>query len=297
MQNSLIEKLEQDPEIEIKYNQPLKKYTSFKIGGPTKIFIIPKTVKALQKTLPYFEPQETFILGAGSNIIVSDQGISKVVIYTGQLNNITIKDKLVSAQSGAALIEVSKQAANSSLTGLEFASGIPGSIGGALYMNAGAYGGEIKDIIKQAEFINYAGQKIVLNKKELKLSYRDSILQHKPLVATKVSFSLDDGNLNNIKAKIAELTDKRWSKQPMDSPSAGSMFKRKSGHYPGALIEKAGLKGCQVNGAKVSSKHAGFIVNHNNAQAKDVKKLVKKIQTTVYNKFSIKLETEPNFID
>ncbi len=297
MQNSLIKKLEQDPEIEIKYNQVLKKYTSFKIGGPTKIFIIPKSVKALQRILPYFEPQETFILGAGSNIIVSDQGISKVVIYTGQLNNITIKDKIVSAQSGAALIELSKQAANSSLTGLEFASGIPGSIGGALYMNAGAYGGEIKDVIKQAEFINYAGQKIVLNKNELKLSYRDSILQRKPLVATKVSFSLDYGNPDNIKAKIAELTDKRWSKQPMDSPSAGSMFKRKSGHYPGALIEKAGLKGYQVNGAKVSSKHAGFIINHNNAQAKDVKKLVKKIQTTVYNKFSVKLETEPKFID
>ena len=296
MKKEIIKKFKTDSEIEIKYNQALKEYTSFKIGGPTEVFIIPKTVAALKRLLPAFNPEDTFILGSGSNIIVSDQGISKVVVYTGKLNKISITGNLITAESGASLIEVSKKAANASLTGLEFASGIPGSIGGALYMNAGAYGGEVKDIIKEAEFIDYSGQKVLLPKKELKLSYRDSILQHKDLVATKVTFSLAKGNLKEITTKIKELTEKRWTKQPMNSPSAGSMFKRKAGHYPGALIEKAGLKGYEINGAKVSEKHAGFIINQNNAQAKDVKKLVAEIQAKVYDKFSIKLETEPKFI-
>ncbi len=296
MKKTIIKKFKNNSDIEIKYNQMLKEYTSFKTGGPTEFFIIPKTINALKKVLTTFKQEETFILGSGSNIIVNKQGISRVVVYTGELNKISITNNLITAESGASLIEVSKKAANASLTGLEFASGIPGSIGGALYMNAGAYGGEIKDIIKEAEFIDHSGQKILLPKKELKLSYRDSILQHKNLVATKATFSLAKGSLKEIKAKIKELTEKRWAKQPMDSPSAGSMFKRKAGHYPGALIEKAGLKGYEINGAKVSEKHAGFIINQNQAQAEDVKKLVRKIQTEVYDKFSIKLETEPKFI-
>ncbi|MFW6000725.1 MAG: UDP-N-acetylmuramate dehydrogenase [Halanaerobium sp.] len=298
--NSLTKKLEKINCLKVEKNIKLKNFTSFKVGGPADLFLTPKNIIAVQQLMPLVERSDLpyFILGRGSNLIASDKGYRGIIIYTGKLNNYNIKNNIITAETGIELKELAEIALNESLSGLEFASGIPGSLGGALYMNAGAYNGEMKDIIKSAVFVNYQGKIIEKENKDLELNYRTSILQNKNngWFAVKVIISLKKDSKKNIKAKMEKLYQKRWNKQPMELPSAGSIFKRPPGHYTGALIEKSGLKGYQIGGAQVSNKHAGFIVNKENATAQDIINLIEKIKKEVYKNSGVQLEVEPRFL-
>ncbi|PRX29431.1 UDP-N-acetylmuramate dehydrogenase [Orenia metallireducens] len=282
----------------VKFDEPLKEYTTFKIGGPADILVIPNSIKELKEVLITIQDIDIpfFILGKGSNVIVGDRGFRGIVINTEKLNHIKVEGKEIISETGILLADVSDKALEVGLTGLEFASGIPGSLGGAIYMNAGAYGGMIEDVITEVRCLSYQGEELTLSKEELKLSYRHSILQDEPLIAVEARISLDYGNKKEIKAKIDDLTDKRWTKQPMEMPSAGSIFKRPENYYASALIDEAGLKGTRVGEAEVSKKHAGFIVNLGNASAEDVKNLIKLVQDEIYQKNGVKLEVEPRFI-
>ncbi|MCC3144387.1 UDP-N-acetylmuramate dehydrogenase [Halanaerobium sp. Z-7514] len=298
--NILSKKLEKINYLQLEKNKKLAEFTSFKVGGPADLLVRPQKIEAAQKLIPLIVQSELpfFILGQGSNLIVSDKGFRGCIIYTGDLDDYIIKGESISAESGIELERISEIALENSLSGLEFASGIPGSLGGALYMNAGAYDGEMKDIITSALFVNPKGELLKLSKKELELDYRSSILQNKSLnyLALKINLKLKKDKKENIKARMDELHQKRWSKQPMELPSAGSIFKRPKGHYTGALIEKAGLKGYQIGGAQVSKKHAGFIVNKGDATAKDIIKLIEKIKKEVYKMSGVQLEVEPRFL-
>ena len=298
MFKKLSTELEKLRDVVVQYHTPLKDYTSFRIGGPADIFLIPLQNRVLPKIIAILNnyQQDFFILGKGSNIIVGDQGIRGVVIYNARLNNIIIKDGQITAECGVTLAALAKQAMEAGLSGLEFASGIPGSLGGAIFMNAGAYGSEMKDIIVEVDVINNTGDVLTLNKQQLDLSYRHSILQEKSLIASRVKLKLAPGDREQIKAQMKKLNQQRQEKQPLEWPSAGSVFKRPDGYYTGPLIEKAGLKGARVGDAQVSQKHAGFIINRGNATARDVIELIKKVQREVYQNSGIKLETEPRYI-
>nr|WP_205739298.1 UDP-N-acetylmuramate dehydrogenase [Halocella sp. SP3-1] len=298
MINNLDKELKKINDLEVKYNISLKKYTSFKIGGPVNLFLVPITIRALQQTLPILNNHniEFFILGRGSNLIVSDQGYHGAVIYTGRLNNISIENTTITAETGIALSSLASKAQEAGLSGLEFASGIPGSLGGALYMNAGAYGGEMSNVVSSASVLDYKGNPETISKKDLQLSYRHSILQEKKLILTAVTLKLRPGNKAEIRQVMKELNQKRKDKQPLEWPSAGSIFKRPEGYYSGPLVEKAGMKGARIGDAQVSEKHAGFIINLGNATASDVKKLITKVQDKVYQTSGVKLEVEPHFI-
>ena len=298
MLKKLSTELEKLRDVVVQYHTPLKDYTSFRIGGPADIFLIPLQNRVLPKIIAILNnyQQDFFILGKGSNIIVGDQGIRGVVIYNARLNNIIIKDGQITAECGVTLAALAKQAMEAGLSGLEFASGIPGSLGGAIFMNAGAYGSEMKDIIVEVDVINNTGDVLTLNKQQLDLSYRHSILQEKSLIASRVKLKLAPGDREQIKAQMKKLNQQRQEKQPLEWPSAGSVFKRPDGYYTGPLIEKAGLKGARVGDAQVSQKHAGFIINRGNATARDVIELIKKVQREVYQNSGIKLETEPRYI-
>lgn len=295
---NLKNKLNNIKQLDVKYNISIKEYTSFKIGGPVDILAIPHSISALQNLLLTISEHNIspFILGKGSNIIVADRGYRGIIIYTGELKQITVEDNYLTAEAGITLSSLANKALSAGLTGLEFASGIPGTLGGALFMNAGAYGGEMKDVVKNATLLNYSGKVIDYNLENLKLSYRYSILQEQNLIAVKVKLRLKAGNKKEIKKKMKTLNSKRKEKQPLQWPSAGSIFKRPPGYYSGPLIEKAGLKGLRVGDAQVSEKHAGFIINLGNATAADVKALISKVQAEVYKKNGVKLEVEPRFI-
>ncbi len=285
-------------ELELKYDHQIKEYTSFKIGGKADIFAIPMSVSALEslvKTLGDFQVS-FFVLGKGSNIIVGDKGYRGVIIYTGELKKVIIKDNIIKAEAGISLASLANKALETGLSGLEFASGIPGSLGGALYMNAGAYGGEMQDVVKEASLLDYSGRRLVLKKEELDLAYRHSILQEKPLIAVEITLELKAGKAEEIREKMKDLNQRRKEKQPLEWPSAGSIFKRSPGYYAGPLIEEAGLKGLRVGDAQISEKHAGFIINLGNATAADVRELIEKVQEIVYRKKGVKLEVEPRFI-
>lgn len=298
MYDKIKKKLNNMKNLKLQYDTPLKEYTSFKIGGPVDILAIPEKPAVLQQLLILINNYQipVFILGKGSNIIVGDKGYRGIVIYMGKLNRVQINDTEIIAETGITLAALANKALEAGLSGLEFASGIPGSLGGALYMNAGAYGSEMKDVISRAQVIDYNGKKITMNNDQLKLSYRYSILQEKKLVTTNVHLSLYRGSKEKIKNKMKELNKRRKDKQPLDWPSAGSIFKRPEGHYTGALIENAGLKGLQIGDAQISEKHAGFIINRGNATAKDVKRLIEKVQDKIYKQNGVKLKVEPRFI-
>lgn len=298
--NSLTNKLEKINYLKVEINKNLAEFASFKVGGPADLFLIPQKVESLKKLMPLIIKSKLpyFILGRGSNLIISDKGYRGIIIYTEALNNYHIENNIITAECGLQLKEIADLAYSNSLSGFEFAAGIPGSLGGALYMNAGAYGGEMKDVIIKAQFVNQQGELIELSKKELKLNYRTSILQEESpnWIAVNVTIQLEQSDKKTIKNKMNELHEKRWSKQPMELPSAGSIFKRPPGHYTGPLIEDAGLKGFQIGGAQVSTKHAGFIVNKGDATAKDIVNLINKIKEEVYKISGVQLEVEPRFL-
>ncbi|MFW6237865.1 MAG: UDP-N-acetylmuramate dehydrogenase [Halanaerobiales bacterium] len=294
----LKKKLNEVAGLEVKENTPLSSYTSFKVGGPADIFIVPETVKELREAIKIINNSKLpwFILGKGSNVIASDRGYRGVIIFTGELTSTSVDNNSITAETGITLNKLAGRALEAGLKGLEFAAGIPGTLGGALFMNAGAYGGEIKDLLETTEVINPRGEKKLLSKKEMDLSYRNSRLQNQPLIATRATLQLKPGNKETIKQQMRELNDKRHRKQPLSWPSAGSAFKRPEGHYAGKLIEEAGMKGTRVGGAQVSKKHAGFIINLGNASATDIKKLIKTVQKEVYRNSGVHLEPEPKFL-
>jgi UDP-N-acetylmuramate dehydrogenase len=298
--NSLTNKLEKINYLSLEKNKNLAEFASFKVGGPADLFLRPEKISALEELMPLIVESEIpyFILGRGSNLIISDKGYRGIIIYTGSLNHYQLNGNQITAESGLELKEIADLACENSLSGFEFAAGIPGSLGGALYMNAGAYGGELKDVIVKAQFVNQNGNLIELDKAELKLEYRTSILQKEnpDWIAVNVTIKLHKSKADKIKAKMDELHNKRWSKQPMEFPSAGSIFKRPEGHYTGPLIEEAEMKGYQIGGAQVSTKHAGFIVNKDNASAQDIINLIEKVKEEVYKISGVQLEVEPRFL-
>ena len=285
-------------EITILKNEPLNKYTFTKTGGPADFLAFPKSVtevkalleECLQNNLPWM------VLGNASNLIVRDGGIRGLVIMLEKLNHIEVKGNQITSQAGAKLIDTTYVALEHHLTGFEFACGIPGSIGGAVFMNAGAYGGEIKDVFVSCEVLYPDGQIKTLSAKEMDFSYRHSAIQAQHCIVLSATFALQAGNCAEIKAKMDELTHLRASKQPLEYPSCGSVFKRPVGHYTGPLIEQAGLKGMTIGGAQVSEKHAGFIVNINHATATDYVNLIQYIQKVIKEKFDVTLETEVRII-
>ncbi len=296
--NILSERIGKIKGLQLKKNIPLKDYTTFAVGGPADFFLKPEKISHLTQALPIIQELKIpyFILGKGSNLIVGDKGFRGIIIYTGQLREYTIKENRITAMSGLLLHELAEITCQTELSGLEFASGIPGSLGGALYMNAGAYGGEMKDLVKKAKIVTMSGEVKELTASQLELDYRHSILQEEDYLAYSVTLALTSGLREEIRKKINKLHDKRWSKQPMEWPSAGSIFKRPPGHYTGPLIEKAGMKGASFGGAKVSEKHAGFIINKNNATAEDIVQLIELVKKEVYKISGVELEVEPRFV-
>lgn len=280
-------------------NEPMSKHTSFKIGGNCKILAYPNNVTQVQNILKICKDNSIMriVLGRGSNLLVSDSGFDGVAICSNKLNNIKlISDTEILCESGVNLPKLCNFALNNSLSGLEFACGIPGSFGGAIFMNAGAYGGEIKDIVKSVKYIDNDGKILEVQNSELDFSYRHSFFENKNYFILSAIIKLRSDNKHEIKAKMNDLLKKRKDKQPLEFPSAGSAFKRPKVGYAAALIEECGLKGKTIGGAQISNKHSGFIVNIGNATFKDVNSLILETQKIVKNRTGIWLEPEIKFI-
>lgn len=277
----------------------MKNYTSFKVGGPAELFLSPEDAGQTAKLVRFCEKEEipVFVLGKGSNLLVSDRGIKGAVIYTGKQCGISLVDEnTVRAQSGASLAHLCTFALENSLSGLEFAYGIPGTVGGAVFMNAGAYGGEMKDVLLNSEYVSTDGTSGELDNEAMELSYRHSAYENSNLVITAASVRLAPADRNEIKSTMNDILARRKEKQPLEYPSAGSTFKRPEGNFAGALIEQCGLKGVSVGGAQVSEKHAGFIINRGGATAADILSLIKHVQARVKAQTGVSLETEIRLI-
>lgn len=279
-------------------NELLKNHLYTNIGGPADYVVTPTTVEQLQLIIKLAKETNypLVILGNGSNVIVNDGGIRGIVILTKKLRSISVDGNLLKAESGALLSEVANYALNNNLTGLEFASGIPGTVGGAVIMNAGAYGGEIKDVLQAVQVITKNGKIVTYEAAELQLAYRESSLSNRDLYILSATFSLRHNNYEQIKQKIDKLTALRKAKQPLEFPSCGSVFKRPEGYYAGKLIQDCQLQGFQIGDAKVSKKHAGFIINKKAATASDYVQVIEHIKQKVYEQFAIKLEREVKLI-
>ncbi|MBF4501126.1 UDP-N-acetylmuramate dehydrogenase [Savagea sp. SN6] len=279
-------------------DEHLHKYTKTALGGAADLFVMPQTIEECQAVVKYaFENDiPLLLLGNGSNMVVRDGGVRGIVLHLAKLNAIEVKGTDIYAEAGAHLIDVSKTAATHSLTGFEFACGIPGSIGGGMMMNAGAYGGEMKDIVVSVQVLTKSGELLTLTKDELQLGYRTSIIQTEGYYVMSALFSLEVGVQAEIDEKIADLTYQRESKQPLEYPSAGSVFKRPPGHFAGKLIQDSGLQGKGFGGAEVSTKHAGFIVNKNNATATDYVNTIRMVREEVKRRYGIELELEVRIV-
>ncbi len=280
---------------EVKTNFLLKEHTSFKIGGLADLYVCPNNLMELLNVLTILKENDAsyFLLGAGSNLLISDKGIRGAVIKLGEgFDYAHAKDNYILAGAGVSLQALSAEAKNAGLTGLEFASGIPGSLGGAIFMNAGAYGGEMKDVISEVSFVDEDGTVKTISGAECGFGYRKSIFKDSKKIIISAKLTLKKGNSEEILAVMRDLNSRRKEKQPLEYPSAGSTFKRPEGHFAGTLIEQAGLKGTAIGGAQVSEKHAGFIINTGNATAEDVCSLIKHVQAVVFEKFGIQLEPE-----
>lgn len=284
--------------IKIKTNEPLSRYTYTKTGGPADYLAFPTTRQELKDLLVRARKQKMPVttLGNSSNLIIKDGGIRGLVIMLPEFNKIEVKQQQITAEAGAAIIAVTKAASKASLTGLEFAAGIPGSVGGAIFMNAGAYGGEIANVVNSIDEILPDGREVQISGSDLHFGYRHSIVQENHGIVVAATFNLEVGQQPQIQDKMDELNALRRSKQPLEYPSCGSVFKRPQGHFTGPLIIKAGLQGKSIGGAQVSNKHAGFIINTGNATATDYLQLIQLIQKTVKEKFAVQLETEVRII-
>lgn len=280
----------------VRYDEPLKNHTTFKIGGNCIALIEPREVSDIVETIKICRENSIkfFVIGNGSNLLVPDEGYNGVIIkLKSEFSTIQVEGEYLIVNSGAKLSEVYTVAYENSLTGFEFASGIPGTIGGAIYMNAGAYGGEMKDIVESVQVLDLDNFELrELKNEELEFSYRKSIIQRRNYIVTTIKLKLQKGNKEKINAVYEDLRERRNSKQPLNFGSAGSTFKRPEGHFASKLIEDARLKGYHINDAWVSEKHSGFIVNKGNASFKEVMELIEYVQKVVFEKFGVKLETE-----
>lgn len=286
------------PNIKILVDEPLSNYTNTKTGGNADYLVFPNTIEEIQSLIKWSKENciECTIIGNASNLIVQDGGIRGLTLILTNLNSIKISNKKIVAEAGAAMIKTAEYAYEESLTGLEFAAGIPGSIGGAIFMNAGAYGGEVSESVSQATVLTRSGKIKTLDNKQLDFGYRHSSLQDHDEILLSATFSLKKGNKKDIRDKMDELNYLRASKQPLDYPSCGSVFKRPTGYFTGKLIHEAGLQGYTVGGAQVSMKHAGFIVNIGGATATDYILVIKHIQEIIKKQFHVQLDTEVRII-
>lgn len=287
------------PVNQVYIDEPMSKHTTFKVGGNADIFVKISDTDQLRELIKCFKRASIpfFIKGNGSNILVSDRGYQGVVLEIAELfNEITIEGTTVKVSSGALMSTVSKKVMEAGLKGMEFASGIPGTIGGGVVMNAGAYGGELKDIVTEVYVLNEDGEILRLDNKAMEFGYRSSVIKNRSLVVLSVSLSLVRGDIAQIKATMDDLTQKRVSKQPLEYPSAGSTFKRPDGYFAGKLIMDTGLRGYTLGGAAVSEKHCGFVINKGQATATDIYELIQEIQDKVKVKFDVNLEPEVIFL-
>lgn len=292
MYNGLLKLI--SPEI-IKVNEPMKNHTTFNIGGPVDLMVLPRNVDEIKLVLGYCQQNRIplLVFGQGSNMLVRDKGIRGVAIKLGNnLKDIRIDGEEIYAQAGVRLSELARKAAAHSLSGLEFAEGIPGSLGGALVMNAGAYDGEMKNVVLEVETINQLGESRVFSQDDIGFAYRTSHFQHSAYIILAARMVLKQWDSEEIKGKMSEFLHSRKEKQPLDYPSAGSVFKRPPGFYVGPMIEQLGLKGYRIGGAEVSTKHAGFIINSGNAKADDVLELINRIQKAAKEQFGVDLQPE-----
>lgn len=279
----------------ILFDEPMKNHTTFKIGGPVDIMIIPKNEDELIKCVKLCRENNTefLIMGNGSNLLIRDGGIRGVVIKINEgFNKIQVDGNTIYCEAGALLSAVSKNALKHSLKGLEFASGIPGTIGGAITMNAGAYGGEMKDVVSRVRVLDINNEIIEYTNEEMNFRYRNSRVWDEGLIVLGVELDIETGDYTTIEEIMKELTYKRTSKQPLELPSGGSTFKRPEGYFAGKLIEDGGLRGLRHGGAQISEKHCGFVVNVDNAKCKDVLHLISVVQKVVRDRFGVELETE-----
>lgn len=277
------------------FSEPMKKHTSFRIGGPADYFIMPKSYEEVAEAIAVCKEEQVpySIVGNGSNLLVSDAGYRGVVIQIfREMSEVQVEGNCIRAQAGASLAKIAAAALDAELAGFEFAAGIPGTLGGACVMNAGAYGGEMRDVLVNVTVLDESGKVVKLEKADLELGYRTSIIARKGYIVLGAELELKHGSPDEIRGLMNELKEKRISKQPLEYPSAGSTFKRPEGHFAGKLIQDAGLRGFRVGDAMVSEKHCGFVINAGEATAAEVNSLMKQVSERVQEQFGVALEPE-----
>ena len=290
---------ERFPEDVLRFREPMSRHTTFKTGGPCDVMVIPNTVDEIRHLVVLCRKEEIplLVIGNGSNLLVREGGIRGVVLKVFEnFCFTTISEKTVTAQAGALLSSIAYKAMNKSLAGLEFASGIPGTVGGGVSMNAGAYGGELKDVLSYSVYIDENAEIIRIGNSGHEFNYRRSFFSGSPNIIIESAFTLERGDRNEIKARMADLNRRRREKQPLTLPNAGSVFKRPEGYYAGALIQECGLKGARFGGVCVSEKHAGFIINDKRGTSEDIELLMEYVKETVYNKTGVELVPEIKII-
>ena len=287
------------PEERILFHRPMKEYTTFRVGGEAESIILIQQEEELARLISYLNQieQDYFILGNGSNLLVGDKGYRGVVLkFDGPMEQIAVEGTRIIAKAGALLSKVAVTAKENSLTGLEFAAGIPGSIGGGVVMNAGAYDGEMKQIVEAVRVMDSEGEITTLDNDTMEFGYRTSIIKNRPYIVLEVVLQLAEGDQEQIGIKMEELNKLRKSKQPLEYPSAGSAFKRPEGYYAGKLIMEAGMRGYRIGGAQVADKHCGFIINTGKATAADIREVIEEVQERVKERFHVSLEPEVVFL-
>lgn len=287
------------PRENIRLQEPMAGHTTFRIGGPADCFLELENEEQLKKVRRYLELTGVsfFVLGNGSNLLVNDTGYRGIILQVGsKMNGISVQGNRVIAKAGATLVQAARTAMEHGLSGLEFASGIPGTVGGGVVMNAEAYGGEMSQAVVQVNVVSRDGEILELDNETMEFGYRSSVIKHSPFIVTEVTFCLDRDDKDVIKGRMEELAMRRREKQPLEYPSAGSTFKRPEGHFAGKLIMEAGLKGFRIGGAQVSEKHCGFVINTGNATAQDVRDVMTAVQNRVKGQFGVELEPEILFV-
>ena len=287
------------PRENIRLQEPMAGHTTFRIGGPADCFLELENEEQLKKVRRYLELTGVsfFVLGNGSNLLVNDTGYRGIILQVGsKMNGISVQGNRVIAKAGATLVQAARTAMEHGLSGLEFASGIPGTVGGGVVMNAGAYGGEMSQAVVQVNVVSRDGEILEMDNETMEFGYRSSVIKHSPFIVTEVTFCLDRDDKDVIKGRMEELAMRRREKQPLEYPSAGSTFKRPEGHFAGKLIMEAGLKGFRIGGAQVSEKHCGFVVNTGNATAQAVRDVMTAVQNRVKGQFGVELEPEIIFV-
>ena len=287
------------PEERLLFHEPMSRHTTFRVGGEAECMAVVETKEELSQLISYLGriEQDYFVLGNGSNLLVGDKGYRGIIVKLGpRLSAVGVEKNHIAAGAGALLSQGAFAARDAGLSGLEFAAGIPGSIGGAIVMNAGAYGGEMKQVVQMVRVIDKEGEILTLDNDTMEFGYRTSIIRDRPFIVLGVVLKLTPGNKEEISARMEELMKQRKSKQPLEYPSAGSTFKRPEGYYAGKLIMDAGLRGYRIGGAQVSEKHCGFVINRGGASAADIREVIEEVQERVKDRFHVRLEREVIFL-